>query len=217
MRAAAACQSTRNVKRLTSRARACVPLRATADPFEGIEKTMLPPRFWRAWGRKRAPHQRPRPHASAAPVRRQWPRRGLQSVGGWPLWEPSAAPGGPRLGGVEGLAKTMLPPKFWRGWGPKRAPHQRPTSPVRAASGPRQWPRRGLHSVGGSLLSEPSAAPGSPRLGGLRIPSKASKKQCSRLGSGGVGAGNEHRTSAPDPAPVRRQCGVSGPVEAFKA
>ena len=31
--AAAACQTTKNVKRLTSRARACVSLRATADPF----------------------------------------------------------------------------------------------------------------------------------------------------------------------------------------
>ena len=37
----AACESTKNVKRLTSRTQACVPDRATADPFEGIEKTLL--------------------------------------------------------------------------------------------------------------------------------------------------------------------------------
>ena len=59
--AAAACQTPKNVKRLTLRARACVPLRATADPFQGIEKTMLPLKFWRGWGPKRAPHQRARP------------------------------------------------------------------------------------------------------------------------------------------------------------
>ena len=53
--------------------------------------------------------------------------------------------------------KTMLPLKFWRGWGPKRAPHQRP----RPKPGPSQGRASGLQSVEGSLLSEPRPAPGS--------------------------------------------------------
>ena len=44
--------------------RACVPLWANADPFEGVEKTMLPLGFWRGWGRKRAPHE----HRTSVPV-----------------------------------------------------------------------------------------------------------------------------------------------------
>ena len=110
--AAAACQTTRNVKRLTSRARACVPLRVTADPFEGIEKTMLPLRFWRGWGRKRAPHQRATPtpaprqgHVRAAPeASKAWEGRHFRSL---------ALPGGsPRLGGVEHGAPAAVWARF---------------------------------------------------------------------------------------------------------
>ncbi len=139
--------------------------------------------------------------AASGPRQRRQKRRRYATFGApscpracVPLWA-NADP-------FEGIEKTMLPLGFWRGWCRKRAPHQRPTltrqGHARATSGPRQGRARGVKNEGGTPLLEPPPAPEHAFPSGrTRIPSKASKKPCSRSGSGGVGAGNEHRTSAP--------------------
>ena len=98
------------------------------------------------------------------------------------------------------------------------APHITRQGHARATPGPRQGRARGVQSVRGSPLLEPTPAPEHAFPSGrTRIPSKASKKPCSRSGSGGVGAGNEHRTSAPHIASGPRQGRARAAPEASKA